>query len=473
MVAMLLGVVLLLTFFVLLSTGSIIAVGVLWIMVAMVVFLLNTYGFLTAGILSPAAPVVQPVGSATSSLTNVTTVGSEVFHIADNKFTYDDAPAVCAAYDAQLASLEQILDAYNHGAEWCGYGWSAGGMALYPTQKSTWDALQQEVDPKKKTACGRPGVNGGYFDPTSKFGVNCYGFKPQGTIKLPTPLPGTDPTAFNALVSKFKATLKSFNLDPYSRATWSGAPTSAGQQFIDSVKKESFTVPVFGNVPDMEVLPGQTIANTGLPFGSPFMLRESTPATTDATTAAPVAGAAGAAGLAGAAGAAGSKGDKGDPGAAGAAGLAGAAGAAGPKGPTGATGEKGPKGDAGEYPGKIPIADTRTVNLSPAQYYAKGMGKYDEFKIRSTVGLPGDGFTEVTTTVPWWDTTGGPVIQAIPTGLTRSGTGATWSSWANGPIKISDRWTIQDEGVALTFRDALSGGDQRVAVFNKPGGKNI
>ena len=139
-----LAAILILSFFIVLTTGSFLAVGVLWILVAMTVLLLQTYGFINTAVLAPllAVPVAQPVGSATSSLTNVTTLGNEVFHISDNKFTYDDAPAVCAAYGGQLATLEQIIHAYNHGAEWCGYGWSAGGMALYPTQKGTWDALQ-------------------------------------------------------------------------------------------------------------------------------------------------------------------------------------------------------------------------------------------------------------------------------------------------------------------------------------------
>jgi hypothetical protein len=70
--------------------------------------------------------------------------------------------------ERRLASLEQVIEAYNSGAEWCGYGWTAGGMALYPTQKKTWEELQREVDPGKRTACGRPGVNGGYFDPIAQ-----------------------------------------------------------------------------------------------------------------------------------------------------------------------------------------------------------------------------------------------------------------------------------------------------------------
>lgn len=328
-----LGALLLLTFFTLFATGSILAVGVVWLLLSMAGYLLYVYGIIAADMIAPPAQDAQPVGSATSSLTNVNMVGSEVFHISDNKFTYDDAPAVCAAYGSELATLEQIIDAYNHGAEWCGYGWSAGGMALYPTQKSTWDALQQEVDQAKKTACGRPGVNGGYFDPTSKFGVNCYGIKPQGNIKLPTPLPGSDPTAFNSAVAKFKAMIKSFNLDPYSRTTWSGSGTapatdavSAGKQFISQVTKEHFTMRE-GLTSYMEVLPGQTIANAGLPLGSPYGLRGEQ-------------GDAGPPGPPGAPGAASTV-----PGPAGPIGLPGAPGAdstvAGPTGPTGA------KGDAG------------------------------------------------------------------------------------------------------------------------------
>ena len=102
----------------------------------------------------------------------------EVFNIADNKYTYEDAQAVCSSFGAKLATYDQIEKAYNDGAEWCNYGWSAEQMAFFPTQKETWDNLQKF--PKKKNNCGRPGVNGGYIDnPYIKFGVNCYGKKPK------------------------------------------------------------------------------------------------------------------------------------------------------------------------------------------------------------------------------------------------------------------------------------------------------
>ena len=51
-------------------------------------------------------------------------------------------------------------------------------MALFPTQKSTWDKLQSSD--KHKNDCGRPGINGGYMaNPKLRFGVNCFGIKPE------------------------------------------------------------------------------------------------------------------------------------------------------------------------------------------------------------------------------------------------------------------------------------------------------
>ena len=102
----------------------------------------------------------------------------EVFNFANNKYNYDDAQAICKAYGAELATYDQIENSYNNGSEWCNYGWSADQMAYFPTQKETWKKLQS--DDKKKNACGRPGVNGGYMaNPKIKFGVNCYGVKPE------------------------------------------------------------------------------------------------------------------------------------------------------------------------------------------------------------------------------------------------------------------------------------------------------
>jgi hypothetical protein len=374
------------------------AVGVLWVLVLMIGFVLQVYGFIDANILAPviSAPAVQPVGSATSSLTNVNLVGNEVFHISDNKFTYEDAPAVCAAYDAQLATLEQIIDAYNHGAEWCGYGWSAGGMALYPTQKGTWDALQQEVDSSKRTACGRPGVNGGYFDPSSKFGVNCYGFKPQGNVKLPTPLPGSDPASFAAAVDKWKGSLKSFSLDPYSRDTWSAAPISqaagSGQQFLSSLTKEKFTGHATNADSRYQEAPYESIANSAGGAHAPYGLRGDFGPTGSAGPVGPQGpqGVPGVSTALGPAGPTGPKGRDGTPGINGNDGAAGSNGVNGLPGTNGRDGAKGDKGDAG------PKGDNG-LGFSPATQSA--VNKFIDHSKPTPLGQHGGGGGS-----PWKDT---------------------------------------------------------------------
>jgi hypothetical protein len=101
----------------------------------------------------------------------------EVFNISNNMYTYQDAQEVCHAFGAQLANYDQIEQAYLKNGEWCNYGWSEGQMALMPTQKATWQQLQNTV---QKNQCGRPGINGGYIgDDKLQFGANCFGVKPK------------------------------------------------------------------------------------------------------------------------------------------------------------------------------------------------------------------------------------------------------------------------------------------------------
>ena len=102
----------------------------------------------------------------------------EVFNIPGNHYNYDDARLLCKAMNADLATYDQVESAYNDGAEWCNYGWSEGQMALFPIQKKTYDKLQNVEGHEHD--CGRPGINGGFFkDSTIKFGVNCFGIKPE------------------------------------------------------------------------------------------------------------------------------------------------------------------------------------------------------------------------------------------------------------------------------------------------------
>ena len=102
----------------------------------------------------------------------------EVFHIPNNVYTFEEGKALCKAYDAKLATYDQIEDAYNKGANWCSYGWSSDQMAFFPTQKSVYNNLQKQKG--HENDCGRPGINGGFIaNPNVKFGVNCYGKKPK------------------------------------------------------------------------------------------------------------------------------------------------------------------------------------------------------------------------------------------------------------------------------------------------------
>ena len=117
----------------------------------------------------------------------------EVFNISNNNYTFDEAQAVCKAYGAELATYDQIEDAYTKGAEWCNYGWSANQMAFFPTQKTTWQKLQSSE--KHKNNCGRPGVNGGYMgNPNLRFGINCYGEKPVASDSDKDRLALSEPT---------------------------------------------------------------------------------------------------------------------------------------------------------------------------------------------------------------------------------------------------------------------------------------
>ena len=112
------------------------------------------------------------------NISGLATKKKQVFHVSDNKYNYEDAKAICSAYDARLANYNEISQAYNDGADWCGYGWSDNQMALFPTQERKWNELQK-IDGHHND-CGRPGINGGFIDnPNIKFGINCYGTKPD------------------------------------------------------------------------------------------------------------------------------------------------------------------------------------------------------------------------------------------------------------------------------------------------------
>lgn len=150
----------------------------------------------------------------------------QVFNIPGNYYDYDNAKALCKAYGAELATYDQIEKAYNNGAEWCNYGWSANQQALFPTQKKTYDYLQ--TVPGHENDCGRTGINGGYMaNPKLRFGVNCYGNKPKITaeeeelMKTTPPYPqSAQDIAFQKRVDFWKTKIPDILVSPFNKNSW-------------------------------------------------------------------------------------------------------------------------------------------------------------------------------------------------------------------------------------------------------------
>jgi hypothetical protein len=180
----------------------------------------------------PPSDVTPPEPSSTPSQSLVEKVlpggGNEVFNVSSNKYTYYDAEPLCRAFGAELATYEQVKQAWEKGADWCNYGWSKGQLALYPTSEETYAKLQGGPE-DQRMACGKPGMNGGYFDnPELRFGVNCYGKKPpQSANDLADLTKGAplspDALAFDKKVNEFKTNVGTIGVNPFNPNKWGSA----------------------------------------------------------------------------------------------------------------------------------------------------------------------------------------------------------------------------------------------------------
>lgn len=151
----------------------------------------------------------------------------DVFTVSKNEFSYYDAAPLCKALGAELATYDQVKHAWQKGADWCNYGWVKGQMAVFPTQKSTYEELQQGPA-EQRAVCGKPGLNGGYFDnPELKFGVTCVGKKPTQSqhdanevasgATRPLSASGIE---FDKKVQKFKEESESLGVLPFNKERW-------------------------------------------------------------------------------------------------------------------------------------------------------------------------------------------------------------------------------------------------------------
>lgn len=151
----------------------------------------------------------------------------EVFNIAQDKYTYTDAEPLCKAFGAELATYDQVKEAWEKGADWCNYGWVKGQTAVYPTQDATYNKLQAGPE-DQRDACGVPGVNGGFFDnPELRFGVNCYGKKPSenetDARKIMSQNANLSPGAleYDKKVRDYKTQMGQIPVNPFKPDAWS------------------------------------------------------------------------------------------------------------------------------------------------------------------------------------------------------------------------------------------------------------
>jgi len=186
----------------------------------------------------PPAPVVQPSPPQDENDNGSTGVkrvverilppAKEVFTVSKNNYSYYDAAPLCKALGAELATYEEVKNAWQNGADWCNYGWVKGQMAVYPTQKGTYEELQQGPE-DQRAACGKPGLNGGYFDnPELRFGVTCTGKRPPQSSHDATSVTSgsTRPLTASGLefekkVQQFRAESDSMGVLPFNKEKWS------------------------------------------------------------------------------------------------------------------------------------------------------------------------------------------------------------------------------------------------------------
>ena len=163
--------------------------------------------------------VPTPTGTPAATLSNPNI--KQVFNIKQNVYSLDDAPGVCGALGADVASINQLIDAHKQGADWCNVGWTKDGLAAYPIQYSTWKTLQDN-DPSTRNICGSPGINLARNDPNLLYGVNCYGVKPEpkGNEKVKNVMISDKQSALNASIANFQKNINAIGVLPFNDNSW-------------------------------------------------------------------------------------------------------------------------------------------------------------------------------------------------------------------------------------------------------------
>jgi hypothetical protein len=176
---------------------------------------INTGGYYAS---APVPTTSSGTPSATLSNPNI----KQVFNIKENIYTLDDAAGVCGALGANIATIDQLVDAHRQGADWCNVGWTKDGIPAYPIQYSTWKTLQDN-EPNKRNICGQPGINVVNDNPNNQYGVNCYGVKPEPKKgeKLKQVMQSDAQIALQAKIAQFQKNLNGIGITSFSQDKWS------------------------------------------------------------------------------------------------------------------------------------------------------------------------------------------------------------------------------------------------------------
>ena len=105
----------------------------------------------------------------------------EVFNVVDKtgayKFTKKEAEKVCKDLGAKVATVEQVTDAFNYGADWCSWGHTTTDP-VYPMQRTNMPGCNNLPNPSLNRMNGFDENNSGNWN-KGQYGVHCYGNKPE------------------------------------------------------------------------------------------------------------------------------------------------------------------------------------------------------------------------------------------------------------------------------------------------------
>jgi len=146
----------------------------------------------------------------------------QVFNLSENVYTYNDAKLVCKSMGAELASLDNLVESYKKGADWCNVGWTKDGIAAFPVQMDTWKKTQENQG-VRRNECGSYGINVARSDPHLLYGVNCYGVKPspRGNEKIKHSYMSDKESEKLLKMDEFRKNINNIPIMPFNDKKWS------------------------------------------------------------------------------------------------------------------------------------------------------------------------------------------------------------------------------------------------------------